>query len=117
MSRDRSPRRLQRFFWFTYHAAERDLQLAKGPSPFKRQLHLVRDALAFAELASLLTAEGLQYETALISLPAIGFRRSKVQPDNVQQFGPDNVQQFGPEDLLLMVTRPPLDDPEPPTRG
>lgn len=103
-----SRRPFQRVLWFTYHATERETRVeaerkrTQMTAPdFSRHLHQVRDGLAFAELWSMLALSGCGYGGALFNLPARAYPVGKV---------PSPLVKLGPTDLIVLVTRPPLDD-------
>ncbi|MFN0017926.1 MAG: hypothetical protein ACKVP0_06675 [Pirellulaceae bacterium] len=91
---------LRSCFWFTYHASLRD---SRGPDikDRTRQFHQVRDGLAFAELISTIVHLGFRYAGPLLNLPSEQFKNEA--PSNT-------LQNMGSQDLVVMVTRPPLND-------
>jgi len=92
----------KRFFRFSYHVPpKRDSQAPRKPLP-----HHLRDGDAALELAMVLAAQGYEYGDLLLNYP--GERRSPltVVKDTF----------LGPADLLLLTTRPPLDDEDEPAR-
>ena len=89
-------------FWFTYHATGRE-DRAEELKDSTRQIHRVRDGLAFAELMPLLSEEDYRYGGALLNLPQEYFGPEQL---------PDAVPAFDSSDLVVGVTRPPLNDPD-----
>lgn len=103
-----SRRCFQRALWFTYHATERETRVeaerkrTQMTAPnFSRHFHQVRDGLAFAELWSVIALSGCGYGGALLNLPARAYPGGEV---------PSHPVELGPTDLIVLVTRPPLDD-------
>src|SRR5436305_12890145 len=83
---------MPRFFRFSYHAPkEEDRQLRP---------HQVRDGAAFAELTARLYSNGYDYGGLLLNYPA----------DDLQQTVQIDTSFLRPDDLLVLTTRPPLDD-------
>jgi hypothetical protein len=76
----------QRLFRFAYHAT----RAVKSQPP----LHLLRDADAFTELAAVLFAQPYEYGGPLISY----------------QHRSIDLGELTPDDLIVLTTRPPLDD-------
>lgn len=102
-----------RFFWFSYHAAPRDTRhLSKlddpALSPYCFDLHQLRDGAAFAEL-SRVVSQKYQYACPLLNLPGSLLKKA---PKNVKlEVAKKEVYSFlRPSDLLVLCTRPPLDD-------
>lgn len=98
----------RRVFWVTYHASEREARPAiRNPSPYGRLLHEVRDGLAFVELWMRLADQKYTYAGPLLNLPDAGF------PSEIDA---EPLPKILPTDLLVLATRPPLDDPQPPKK-
>ncbi len=81
-----------RFFWFSYHAA---LHYGRLTAP-----HQVRDGAAFAEIAGLLSEFDMRYGGLILNLPS----SDKGNPISYEKL------RLTPNDLLVLTTRPPLDD-------
>lgn len=81
-----------RFFWFSYHAP---LHYGRLTAP-----HQVRDGAAFAEIAGLLSSFGMEYGGLILNLPPDEQGRPITREDPCMR----------PDDLLVLTTRPPLDD-------
>ncbi len=113
-SSERSRVPFQRAFWFTYHATERETRVeaerkrTKRKKPdFSRHLHQVRDGLAFAELSSVLALGQSEcgYGGAILNLPARAYPDGEIPTHSVE---------CGRTDLIVLVTRPPLNDNDDP---
>ena len=68
---------------------------------FSRHLHQVRDGLAFAELWSM---------SSPCRGAAMAGHSSTCRPGRIRLEGPESLVKLGPTDLIVLVTRPPLDD-------
>ena len=93
------------FYWFAYYQAQRDLRL--DSRPMETQIHKVRDALISGSLFPTLCHLGYQYGCTILNLPENVskeletrkcLRKAEAEPA------------LGPDDLILVTTRPPLDD-------
>jgi hypothetical protein len=86
-----------RYFWFSYHASTREARHSRSRlSPYKFDLHQVRDGGAFAEIAASLGGASV-YGGLLFNLPR---RKSAERVD------------LTTSDLLVLPTRPPVHDKE-----
>jgi hypothetical protein len=90
-----------KFYPLVYYIKERDLAKRR----FESQIHKTRDGLALAELGPLLYRGGYTYGGTILNVP------EKVQ----QQLATEgrlyaNKVQIGSADLVLLATRPALDD-------
>lgn len=86
---------IRRLYWFAYHAAGREAR-------HSRSQHQVRDGAAFAELALTLGATGHEYAGLLLNIPSLGRARDDASM----------VQSVRADDLMVLTTRPPMDDTE-----
>lgn len=93
----------KRILWFTFHATSRELRDIDHPgaSAFDFELHKTRDGAAFAEMMATLHNIGCQYGGVLFNIPEM--RGPAPDPCMLR---------LGPDDLIVMTTRPPLDDAE-----
>lgn len=122
---------IKRYFWFSYHAPPSELAVfsrhnAKGDLPLAYQLslHKVRDGAAFAEIAGAIQALGYSYGGLRINLPTVieipRKRKDRSSPSEEssdwitlgEHDGDQNATDLRREDLLVLPTRPPLDDHE-----
>ena len=92
----------KRFFWFSSHDS------VSGEKTKHLQLHRVRDGAAFQELATIAFNTGYSYGDLLFNIPG-----NKSLKDSER----DWEGLLRPNDLLIMPTRPPLDDPRDRTRS
>lgn len=84
----------QHFHRFAYSAAMRDGEV---PRPFK-----IRDGAAFCELTAPLVELGYRYGQLIFNPPF----HEKKSP----RLGPDCFRFIKPDDLIVLATRPPIDD-------
>ena len=84
-----------RFVWFSYHAQDREIR----PDESTRFLHMVRDGCAGVMLSSIIQEAGIPFGGVVINMPECWFEQHEAE------FEPN------PRDLLVLTTRPPLDDP------
>ncbi|MGA2075473.1 MAG: hypothetical protein ABSH52_18440 [Terriglobia bacterium] len=104
----------RKFFLLTYYQSPRDLNLdlTQGPRgayhwqigtrPMESQLHKIRDGLASGLLISVLGDMGYKYEGPILNLP-------ETVADGLRTIQSVDVP-IGSSDLLLLATRPPLND-------
>lgn len=96
-----------RFFWFSFHATARELREPPKPPErplgyaFQLDLHKTRDGAAFVELAAVLQRLGYTYGGILFNVPATFGSMDRTSAPS-----------FTPDDLLVLVTRPPLNKQE-----
>ncbi|HKC62405.1 MAG TPA: hypothetical protein VKB86_02150 [Pyrinomonadaceae bacterium] len=84
----------KRIYRLAYHASQ--------SKNLRFRIHQLRDGDAFAELAAVLYSRGYRYGGLFLNLP----------PDEPQQASPVDVSFLTSSDLLVLNTRPPLDDIE-----
>src|ERR1041384_5874030 len=94
---------MARFYLFAYYQALRDLRLETRP--VESQIHKVRDALMSGGLFPILAECGYQYGGTVLNLPA------QVVADlrHAQRLR-SSMARIDGSDLILLTTRPPLDD-------
>lgn len=90
-----------RFFPMVYYQSDRDLRL--DSRAFETQIHKIRDGLALTVIASTLCEEGWSYGATILNYPAAE------RPKNQNRIAPTEAD-ITPSDILLQVTRPPLDE-------
>src|SRR5438093_991212 len=100
---DRNRKRMARFYLFVYYQALRDLRLETRP--IESQLHKVRDALMSGSLFPVLGECGYQYGGTILNLPA----EIVAELRGAQRLRATTSDLDG-SDLILLATRPPLDD-------
>lgn len=91
------------FYLFAYYQALRDLRVETRP--MESQIHKVRDALMSGGLFPVLGERGYKYGGTILNLPLeilAGLRQS----DRLRA----TTTRFDESDLILLATRPPLDD-------
>lgn len=89
----------KRYFAWFYYLKKRD----RRTRVFESQVHRVRDGLPHLELCAKLNEWGIQYAGAVLNIPAgeiVGESRVR------------NVPELGDEDLVLLATRPPIEEAE-----
>src|SRR5687768_1961153 len=94
-----------KFFPMLYYVKQKDL----GPRRFETQIHKTRDGLALAELSPLLYEARYKYGRVILNVPEETQNELR-RRERLWEGTPE----IASEDLVLFVTRPPLDDCEPP---
>jgi|ERR1039458_2816778 hypothetical protein len=85
---------MQHYHRFAYSVAMRD---GEEPSPFK-----IRDGAAFSEITAPLVDLDYTFGQLIYNLP--------FQPQKTPRLGPDCFRFIKPNDLIVLATRPPIDD-------
>lgn len=88
----------KRFFPMAFYVKPKDL----GERSIETQIHKTRDGIAAQELGSVLYAHGFEYGNTLLNVPRA-----------MHQMNKQTSVSLGKSDLLLLATRPPLDDTKP----
>lgn len=116
---------MKRYFWFSYHAPPRERRREEDEHlslPHALGLHQVRDGAAFAELAAAIQPLGYEYGGLILNIPRQTKRdvtlgesddHSGTLPADQPKWPPhDNfsADEVHSSDLLVLPTRPPLDD-------
>jgi hypothetical protein len=93
-----------RFHWCAYYASPWEMKesFRKGEFDVSRVLHQTRDAMALTELALALTSLGCRYAGPILNLPEDLYEKRPVPPEHLADLRPG--------DLLVQVTRPPIDE-------
>jgi len=94
--------RVKRFIVFSYYRPKRELR-----RPIYSLVHRTRDSLALCELASLLHDAGYVYGGAFLNVP------HSIRGNRIRRNDRESEIMVRPEDILLLATRPPLDDESP----
>src|SRR6266850_1862753 len=89
----------KQYYAFTYYRPERELRARA----FTSQLHKTRDGLALAELSVALQQAGYTYGGAFLNVPETT-HHEEANAVRDSAFTP------GADDLIVVATRPPLDD-------
>lgn len=101
-----NPKFPSRYFAWLYFLKRKEL----GTRAFTSQIHRTRDGLAHLEISAFLAAKGISYAGAILNIPKY------VQP-TLANCGHRSALKLEPNDLVLLATRPPLDDPRPAGKG
>ena len=91
-----------KYFPLLYYLKAKDL----GSRRFETQIHKIRDGLAVCELSAVLNQMGYTYGQAILNVPQSVQTTLMLNGLLPQQHPPE----IGPTDILLLTTRPPLDD-------
>jgi hypothetical protein len=93
-----------RFHWFAYYASPWEMKefFRKGEFDVSRVIHQTRDTMAFAELASALASLGCRYGGPILNLPEDLYKKKPQAPEPLSDLKSG--------DLLVQVTRPPLQE-------
>jgi hypothetical protein len=92
-----------RLYLFAYYQSLRDLRL--DTRPMESQIHKVRDGLASGALFELLIAGGYRYGGTILNLPSQV--ATELDASGKLRTTTENLRS---SDLILLATRPPLDD-------
>lgn len=92
-----------KFYPMLYYIKERDLAKRR----FETQIHKTRDGLALMELSPLIYGAGYGYGGAILNVPE-KFQQELAAEGRLRE----NQLQIGCADMVLMTTRPALDDDE-----
>jgi hypothetical protein len=89
-----------KFYLSVYYQKEKDL----GDRPFETQIHKIRDGLAIAELISVFYEAHYFFGGTILNIPKAV--QDKLAPERIK----DETRQIGIGDIVLLPTRPALDD-------
>lgn len=108
---------LRKFYFISYYQSPRDLQLRRVEAgrgthrwqidkrPMESQVHKVRDGLASGLLVSVLINNGYEYGGPVLNIPdAVAEELNRLEKIKIVD------DPSGRSDLLLLTTRPPLND-------
>lgn len=93
---------MKRFYWLCYYAPDYELRAKAYP------FHKVRDAFAMVELSAALDSLGYSYAEALMNYPSEDHAEAKVE---------GTASSPGEDDLVVLTTRPPINDEDEEARG
>src|SRR5579871_5008736 len=95
----------RKFYPMAYYLKERDL--GSGSRRFETQIHKTRDGLALAELSPLLYEGGYDYGATILNVP-----KRYLEKHNEEGVLLDTGHSLQRSDMILLVTRPPLNEKE-----
>ena len=87
------------YYWFSYPTAPRSMRRTDQRSHL--DFHRVRDGVMVLSLAPVLHDAGYRFGGEILNFP------SRLSPEAAHR---QSVPKLGPSDLLVLPTRPPLDD-------
>jgi hypothetical protein len=101
----------KRYFCWHYYLKREDF----GTRPFSTQIHKVRDGLAMHLLGGVLSEHGYGFGGALLNVPA--YQGWECRDGQLLDIVSSQSIACSPNDILLLATRPPLNDPHKPSKG